>query len=103
MADNKNDKKLWQALNRILSRSNANVLSFDDEKSLANRFGLFFIDKSKKIRDTFKHTPSKSLHPDKELPIFSSFQGVTENEVLKFIEETPSKTYSLDPCCEKNV
>ena len=39
-------KKLWQALNRILSHSNATVLpSYDDEKSLANRFVSFFIDK----------------------------------------------------------
>ena len=65
---------------------------------LANRFGSFFIDKIKKIRDTFKHTRSKSLHPDKELPTFSSFQVVTESEVLKFIKEAPSKTCSLDPC-----
>ena len=42
-------------------------------KTLANSFGLFFIDKIKKIRDTFKHTPSKSSHPDKEPPTFSSF------------------------------
>ena len=50
-------KKFWQALNRILSWSNATVLpSFDDEKSLANRFGSFFTDKIKKITDTFKHT-----------------------------------------------
>ena len=92
-------KKLWQALNRILSQSNATVLpSFDDKKSLANRFGLFFIDKIKKIRDTFKHTPSKCLHPDEEMPMFNSFQGFTESEVLKFIKEAPSKTCSHDPC-----
>ena len=43
-------KKLWQALNRILSQSNSIVLpSFVDEKSLANGFGSFFIDKIKKI------------------------------------------------------
>ena len=91
-------KKLWQALNRILSRSNATVLpSFDNEKSLANRFGWFFIDKIKKIRDTSKHTPSKSL-PDKEPPTIISFQVIFESEVLKFIKEAPSKTCSLDPC-----
>ena len=64
-----------------------------------NRFGSFFIDKiKKKIRDTFKHTPSKSFYPDKEPSTCSSFQGVTESEVLKFIKEAPSKTWSLDPC-----
>ena len=92
-------KKLWQVLNRILSRSNSTVLpSFVDEKSLANRFGSFFIDKIKKIRDTFKHTQSKFLHPDKEPPTFSYFQVVTDSEVLKFIKEAPSQTCSLDPC-----
>ena len=51
VSDNCGDgKKLWQALNRILSWSNSTVLpSFVDEKSLANRFGSFFIDKIKKI------------------------------------------------------
>ena len=29
---------------------------------------------------------------------FSSFQVVTDTEVLKFIKESPSKTCSLDPC-----
>ena len=87
------------ALNRTLSRSNSTVLpSFDDEKSLANRFGSFFIDKIKKIRDTFKYTRSQVLHPDKEPPTFRSFQVVTDTEVLKSIKESPSKTCSLDPC-----
>ena len=92
-------KRLWHALNRTLSRSNSTVLpSFEDEKSLANRFGSFFIDKIKKIRDTIKYTRSQVLHPDKEPPTFSSFQVVTDTEVLKFIKESPSKTCSLDPC-----
>ena len=92
-------KRLWHALNRTLSQSNSTVLpSFKDEKSLANRFGSFFIDKIKKIRGTFKYTRSQVLHSDKEPPTFSSFQVVTDTEVLKFIKESPSKTCSLDPC-----
>ena len=55
-------KRLWHALNRTLSWSNSTVLpSIDAEKSLANRFGSFFIDKIKKIRDTFKYTRSLGL------------------------------------------
>ena len=77
-------------------RSNSTVLpSFDDEKSLANRFGSFFIDKIKKIRDTFKYTRSQVLHPDKEPPTFSSFQVVTDTEVLKFIKESLQKLSPL--------
>ena len=92
-------KRLWHALNRTLSRSNSTVLpSFDDERSLENRFGSFFIDKIKKIQDPFKYTRSQVLHPDKELPTFSSFQVVTDTEVLRFIKESPSKACSLDPC-----
>ena len=48
--------------------------------------------------ETPSNTRSKSLHPDKEPPTFSSFQVVTESEVLMFIKEAPSKTCSLDPC-----
>ena len=51
------DKKLWQALNRILSRSNFTVLpSFVDEKSLANRFGRFSLIKLK-LSETPLNTP----------------------------------------------
>ena len=71
-------KRLWHALNRTLSRSNSTVLpSFDDEKSLANRFGSFFIDKIKKIRDTFKYTRSQVLHPDSTSAAFDTIDHDT--------------------------
>ena len=84
VSDNCSDgKKLWQALNRILSRSNSTVLpSFVNEKSLANIFASFFIDKIKKIRDTFKHTRSMFLHPDKEPPTFSLSRKPLQKVVL---------------------
>ena len=93
-------KRLWHAINRTLSQSNSTVLpSFDAEKSLANRFGSFFLDKLKKIRDTFNNPRSQVLHPDKEPLTFSSFHVTdTDTEVLKSIKESPSKTCSLDPC-----
>ena len=51
-------KRLWQALNRILHRSNTTVLpSFVAEKSLANRFGSFLLIKLKR-----SETPSNSLN-----------------------------------------
>ena len=90
--NNPHGRKLWQALSRILSRSNATVLpAFHDEKSLAHSFGLFFIDKIKKIRDTFKYTLSKSLHPDKEPPpsvpfkvsLRAKFSSVSKNPLQK--------------------
>ena len=81
-----------------MSRSNSTVLpSFVDEKSLSYRYGLFFIDKIKKISDTFKYTRSKVLQTDKEPPTFSPFQVVTDKKVLKFIKVAPLQTCSLDP------
>ena len=58
VSDNCGDgEKLCQALNRISSRSNSTVLpSFVDEKSLANRFGSFFIDKILKRSETPSNT-----------------------------------------------
>ena len=46
-------KKLWQALSKVLGWSQVSTLSSStDEKSLANWFGAFFIDKINKIRNT---------------------------------------------------
>ena len=87
-------KKLWRVLSKVLGRSQLSTLpSCTDEKSLANRFGSFFIDK---IRKTFRNCTSKWFPSEKKPPSLSSFQLVSEIEVLKFIKESPSKTCSLD-------
>ena len=53
-------KKLWRVLRKVLDRSQVSTLpSCTDEKSLANRFGSFFIDKINKIRNTFRNCTSK--------------------------------------------
>ena len=91
-------KKLWQALSKVLGRSQVSTLpSCTDKKSQANRFGSFFIDKINKIRNTFRNCTSKCVPLEKKPPSFSSFQLVSKIEVLKFIKESPSKTCSLDP------
>ena len=54
--------KLWQALSKVLGRSQVSTLpSFTNEKSLANRFGAFFIDKNNKLRNTFRNCTSKCV------------------------------------------
>ena len=76
-------KKLWQALSKVLGRSQVSTLpSCTDEKSLANRFGSFFANKINKIRNTFRNCISKCVPLEKKPPSFSSFQFVSEIEVL---------------------
>ena len=73
-------KKLWQALSKVLGRSQVSTfLLCTDEKSVANRSGAFFIDK---IRNTFRNCTSKYVPLEKKPPSFNSFQLVFESEVL---------------------
>ena len=87
----------WRALSKVLGRPQVSPLPYCiNEKSLANRFGSFFIDKIIKIRNTFRNCSSKFVSLKKKPPSFHYFQLVSEI-VLKFIKESPSKTCSLDP------
>ena len=91
--NNGDGKKLWRVLSKVLGRSQVSTLpSCTDQKSLANQFGTFFIDKINKIRITSRNCISKCVPSEKKPPSFSSFQLVSESEVLK-----PSKKCSLDP------
>ena len=96
--NSKDGKKLWWVLGKVLGRSQVSILpSCTDDKSLANRFGSFFIDKINNIRNTFRKCTSKCVPQERKPPSFSSFQLVSELEVHKFIKDSPSKTCSLDP------
>ena len=57
----------------------------------------FFINKINKIRNTFRYCTSKRVPLEKKPSSFSSFQLVSESEVLRFRKESSSKTCSLDP------
>ena len=65
-----------------------------DKNSLAYWFGAFFTDKINKL-ETLSEIKICSFI--KVVTLFSSFQLVSESEVLKFIEESPARTCSLDP------
>ena len=91
-------KKLWRALSKVLGRSQVSSLpSCTDENSLANQIGAFLIDKINKIRNTFRNCTSKCVPLEKKPASFSSFQLVSESEVLTFNKESPSEICSLDP------
>ena len=81
--------------NRFLHNSCQSWLS--SEKSLADMFASFFSNKISKIRDTFSTSGSFNDAPDSVPPAFNTFKPVTEDEVSKCINESPTKSCPLDP------
>ena len=96
---NSNDpKKLWQSLRKVLHRTSETVLpAHSSEKSLADTFASFFTNKISKIRDTFPTSGSFNDAPESVPPAFNTFKPVTEDEVRKCINESPTKSCPLDP------
>ena len=93
-----NSKKLWHNLRSVLHRGKKSV--FPDgfsNLSLARKFSYFFESKIDTIRNTFSTCNLPSIPPKVTPPRFSSFRAVTEEEVFKFINSSPSKSCSLDP------
>ena len=67
------------------------------EKSLAGTFASFFTNKISKMRDTFSASGSFNDTPDYVPPAFNTFKPVTEDDVRKCINESPTKSCLLDP------
>ena len=57
----------------------------------------FFTNKISKIRDTFSPSGSFNDTPDYVPPAFNTFKPVTEDEVRKCTNESPTKSCLLDP------
>ena len=97
-ANSEDPKKLWQSLRKVLHRTSETVLpAHSSEKSLADTFASFFTNKISKIRDTFSASGSFNDTPDYVPPAFNIFKPVTEDEVRKCINESPTKSCLLDP------
>ena len=97
-ANSEDPKKLWQSLRKVLHRTSETVLpAHSSEKSLADTFASFFTNKISKIRDTFSASGSFNDTPDYVPPAFNTFKPVTEDEVRKCINESPTKSCLLDP------
>lgn len=91
-------KKLWKNMNNILHKKGDTVLPEDtDEKSLADKFSAFFIDKITRIRNTFTAKSSRDVKPKSKPALFSKFHQVSESDVRKFIMSSPTKSCVLDP------
>ena len=97
-ANSRDPKKLWQSLMKVLHRTSETVLpAHSSDKSLADMFASFFSNKISKIRDTFSTSGSFNDALDSLPPAFNAFKPVSEDEVYKYISESPTKSCSLDP------
>ena len=66
-------------------------------KGLADRFVTFFSDKIDKIRNSFSSSDSFTLPPPPDVPNFSCFKQVSQEEIRKIIMKSPTKSCLLDP------
>ena len=92
-------KKLWQELDKVLNRvPEVKLPTRQSDKELANRFGAFFRDKIRNIRDNFCSSNSNiTVTPPPNPPPFTKFNQVSEDAVRKIITNSPSKSCLLDP------
>ena len=91
-------KKLWHVLCSALHSSPEAVLhSHKSKKGLADWFVTFFSDKIAKIRNSFSSSDSFTLPPPPDVPDFSCFKQVSQEEIRKIIMKSPSKSCLLDP------
>ena len=90
-------KKLWQVLRSALHSSPEAVLpSHESKKGLADRFVTFFSDKIAKIRNTFSSSDLFTLPPPPDVPNFSCFKQVSQEEIRKIIMKSATKSCLLD-------
>ena len=66
-------------------------------KRFTDRFVTFFSDKIAKIRNSFSSSYSFSIPPPPDVPNFSCFKQVSQEEIRKIIMKSPSKSCLLDP------
>ena len=97
ISDNSHDpKKLWHKLHHVLDKGQEMTLPpHQSEKS--NKFASFFHQKIKRICDMFTASLTVVIPPMCTPPNLPRFNEVSENEVLKIIKNSPTKSCLLDP------
>ena len=66
--------------------------SHESDKSLADQFASFFLNKIKIIKDSFVPTDTENdAHPLSYPPKITTFTGVSEDDVDKIIRNSPTK------------
>ena len=72
--------------------------SHESDKSLADQFASFFLNKSKRVRDTFVPTGTENyVHPPSNPPQITAFTQVSEDMVGRIITNSPTKSCLMDP------
>ena len=94
-----NPKALWNYFKKILHKSSVAVLpDYTNKTNLANTFCKFVYDINLKIRSTLQSSiPSLVTRPNPTKNTLSSFTPVSEEELLKILKSSPSKSCDLDP------
>lgn len=101
----KDQKELYKAANKLLSRQKVDTLpSHRSAEELANQFADFFEDKIIKIRENLEISRASNSsqadekqEPPKVTKLLSNFEPASEEEVLKLIRQSASKSCPLDP------
>ena len=90
-------KKLYAVVNGLLGTTKCNPLpECDSDEELVESFASFFLDKIKKIHDNLDTHPL--FLPDKRnIPGLTEFKPMSDEEILKVINEMPNKHCDLDP------
>ena len=88
-------------INNLCHAKQGNLLPhYDDPKDLADKFVTFFENKIITLHDRIDHSNHSSTSieiPDKCTTLFTEFQNVTPDEVLKIIKQAPITSCRLDP------
>lgn len=95
----KDTKQLFAIVNKLLGKTTQNLPSSDTESSLqlAQSFNVFFVEKIERIRLSI---PLRADPTPPHPPVYcclNEFQVVNEQDVLKIIASSPSKSCGLDP------
>ena len=104
-------KKLWQALRHVLNKGREMTLPPNQsDESMANQFAFFFTQQIKRIQNMFSMSTTMVAPPTDLPPNLSHFSEVSENEILKIIKNSSTKSCLLDPVpnflfkdCEDNL
>ncbi|MCK5882742.1 MAG: hypothetical protein KAG61_03570, partial [Bacteriovoracaceae bacterium] len=99
-------KALFGITNKLLNKTKKEILpDSGSAEELAERFLAFFTNKIKAIQDELVHSPSPPTSKmncdfttnDVPFPL-QSFSPITDEDILKIIKQSTSKTCQLDPC-----
>ena len=90
-------KKLYKIINNITGTKEDNPMPpGDSDMEIAQSFAEYFVEKIDKIRDKFEYVPPYSP-PVEDIPKFSKFTPLTEEETRKLVSSLQNKSCEIDP------